>query len=111
MGEIKIMTTKEVAALCGVTSRTVSGNARKAGVILEDGKTHNWTDEEIRRLKAVLISNQVRQGRPLEEIKSDLETACKLGALAKLALKSGNRELAEKLSKIVSQATSVSLKG
>ena len=61
MGEIKIMTTKEVAALCGVTSRTVSGNARKAGVILEDGKTHNWTDEEIRRLKAVLISNQVRQ--------------------------------------------------
>ena len=32
------MTTKEVAALCGVTSRTVSGNARKAGVILEDGK-------------------------------------------------------------------------
>lgn len=104
------MTTKEVAELCGVTSRTISGNARKAGVILEDGKTHNWTDEEIERIKAVLISNQVRQGKPLSEIKSELKAAAKLGTLAKLALKSGNKELAYKLSKLVSQVTEKSLK-
>lgn len=31
------MTTKEVANICGVADRTVSGNAKKAGVILENG--------------------------------------------------------------------------
>lgn len=51
------MTTKEVAALCGVTSRTVSGNARKAGIILEDGKIHNWTEDEVRKLQLVLMNN------------------------------------------------------
>ena len=37
------MTTKEVANICGVTDRTVSGNALKAGVVLEHGKTHDWS--------------------------------------------------------------------
>ena len=39
------MTTKEVAEICGVTDRTVRGNAYKAGVVLENGKTHDWTEE------------------------------------------------------------------
>ena len=30
------ITTKEVAQICGVTDRTVSGNAQKAGVVLEN---------------------------------------------------------------------------
>ena len=30
------MTTKEVAQICGITDRTVSGNAQKAGVVLEN---------------------------------------------------------------------------
>lgn len=42
------MTTKEVAEICGVTDRTVRGNAQKAGVSLENGKTHEWTDEEVK---------------------------------------------------------------
>lgn len=56
------MTTKEVATLCGVTSRTVSGNARKAGIILEDGKIHNWTEDEVRKLQLVLMNNMQNRG-------------------------------------------------
>lgn len=56
------MTTKEVAEICGVTDRTVRGNAQKTGVSLENGKTHEWTDEEVKRLQLVLMNNQVEQG-------------------------------------------------
>ena len=69
------MTTKEVAQICGVTDRTVSGNAQKAGVVLENGKTHDWTEEEVKRLQLVLMGNQVKQGTQTDIVKSNLETA------------------------------------
>lgn len=56
------MTTKEVAQICGVTDRTVSGNAQKAGVVLENGKSHDWTEEEVKRLQLVLIGNVQNRG-------------------------------------------------
>lgn len=69
------MTTKEVASICGTTDRTVRGNAQKAGVVLENGKSHDWTEEEVKRLQLVLMDNQVNQGTQLETVKSNLETA------------------------------------
>ena len=70
------MTTKEVAKICGVTERTVSGNAKKACVILENGKTHDWTEEEVKRLQLVLMKNQVNQGASTigNVVKSTVET-------------------------------------
>ena len=70
------MTTKEVAQICGVTEKTVSGNAKKAGVILENGKSHDWTEEELKRLQLVLMKNQVNQGTRTEGsvVKSTVET-------------------------------------
>lgn len=99
------MTTKEVAQICGVTDRTVSGNAKKAGVVLENGKSHDWTEEELKRLQLVLMGNQVKQGTQTEIVKSNLETACELGTLANVALTSGNIEAAEQFSKLLIQAT------
>lgn len=99
------MTTKEVAQICGVTDRTVSGNAKKAGVVLENGKSHDWTEEEVKRLQLVLMGNQVNQGTQLETVKSNLETAFELGTLANVALTSGNIEAAEQFSKLLIQAT------
>lgn len=51
MEEIKIMTTKEVANICGVTDKTIYNNADKANVILEHGKSHDWTEDEVKRLQ------------------------------------------------------------
>ena len=99
------MTTKEVAQICGVTDRTVSGNAKKAGVVLENGKSHDWTEEELKRLQLVLMGNQVKQGTQTDIVKSNLETAFQLGTLANVALTSGNIEAAEQFSKLLIQAT------
>lgn len=99
------MTTKEVAEICGVTDRTVSGNAQKAGVVLENGKSHDWTEEEVKRLQLVLMGNQVKQGTQTDIVKSNLETAFELGTLANVALVSGNIEAAEQFSKLLIQAT------
>lgn len=99
------MTTKQVASICGVTDRTVSGNAKKAGVVLENGKSHDWTEDEVKRLQLVLMGNQVKQGTQTDIVKSNLETACELGTLANVALTSGNIEAAEQFSKLLIQAT------
>ena len=99
------MKTSEVARICGVADRTVSGNALKAGVVLENGKSHDWTEEEVKRLQLVLMGNQVKQGTQTEIVKSNLETAFELGTLANVALTSGNIEAAQQFSKLLIQAT------
>ena len=67
------MTTKEVATLCGISEKTVSENAQKAGVVLENGKSHDWTEEEVKRLQLVLMGNQVKQGTQVSTVKSTVE--------------------------------------
>ena len=100
------MTTKEVANICGVADRTVSGNARKAGVVLENGKTHDWTDEEVKRLQLVLIANaQNNNVNASVQVKETSKTVFELGTLANVALTSGNIEAAEQFSKLLIQAT------
>ena len=100
------MTTKEVAQICGVTDRTVSGNAKKAGVVLENGKTHDWTEEELKRLQLVLMANaQNNNANASEVVKETSKTVFQLGTLANVALVSGNIEAAEQFSKLLIQAT------
>ena len=100
------MTTKEVAQICGVTDRTVSGNAQKAGVVLENGKTHDWTEEEVKRLQLVLMANaQNNNANASEVVKETSKTVFQLGTLANVALVSGNIEAAEQFSKLLIQAT------
>lgn len=100
------MTTKEVANICGVTDRTVSGNALKAGVVLEHGKTHDWNEEELKRLQLVLMANaQNNNANASEVVKETSKTVFELGTLANVALTSGNIEAAEQFSKLLIQAT------
>ena len=100
------MTTKEVAQICGVTDRTVSGNAQKAGVVLENGKSHDWTEEELKRLQLVLMANaQNNNVNASEAVKETSKTVFQLGTLANVALTSGNIEAAEQFSKLLIQAT------
>lgn len=86
------MRTREVAAICGVTERTVTGNAKKAGVVLENGKIHDWTEDEVKKLQLVLMENQVNQGTQLDTVKSNLETAFQGGLTLQELIKSGNVE-------------------
>ena len=79
------MTTKEVAQICGVTDRTVSGNAQKAGVVLENGKSHDWAEEELKRLQLVLMKNSVSAGGQKTEesiVKENLESTFEVGLVA-----------------------------
>lgn len=100
------MTTKEVAEICGVTDRTVRGNAQKAGVLLENGKTHDWTDEEVKRLQLVLMSNAENNNvNASEQVIESRKTVFQLGTLANIALTSGNIEAAEEFSKLLIAAT------
>lgn len=100
------MTTKEVAEICGVTDRTVRGNAQKAGVSLENGKTHDWTDEEVKRLQLVLMSNAENNNvNASEQVIESRKTVFQLGTLANIALTSGNIEAAEEFSKLLIAAT------
>lgn len=58
----KKMKTSEVAQICGVSIPTVTENAKKVGIVLENGKAHNWTEEEIKKVQAQLINNGFNRG-------------------------------------------------
>lgn len=98
------MTTKEVAKICGVTDRTVSGNAKKAGVVLENGKTHDWTEEEVKRLQLVLMGNQVKQGVQVETVKSTVASSFKAGLTIQELIRSGNVEAIKEFTQMAIEA-------
>ena len=94
------MTTKEVAGICGVTSRTVSGNARKAGIILEDGKIHNWTEDEVRKLQLVLMNNMQNRGNAAtlgNVVENTARDALQGGMTLMEIIRSGNIEAMKEL--------------
>lgn len=89
------MRTREVAAICGVTERTVTGNAKKAGVTLENGKIHNWTEDEVKKLQLVLMANTQNRGNAstLNGVVEDTaRNALQGGLTLQELIKSGNVE-------------------
>lgn len=58
------MKTKEVADICGVSIPTITENAKKVGIVLENGKAHEWTEEELEKVQKQLLMNQTSQGNP-----------------------------------------------
>lgn len=82
------MTTKEVAQICGVTDECIRQNAKKLGIIMEHGKSHDWTEEELKKVQLVLMKNQVTQGVATiggtVEVNTQIDLG--LGAIAKAAM-------------------------
>ena len=99
------MTTKEVAGICGVTDKTIYNNADKANVMLEHGKSHNWTEDEVKRLQLVLIHNQVNQGTQTDVVKSTLESGFQSGLTIQELIRSGNVDAMKEFMGIVVEAT------
>ena len=89
------MTTKEVAQICGVTESTVTRNAPKVGVVLENGKPHDWTEEEVKKLQLALVRNSMTRGNASTKsgiVEEQAMQACK-GYLSLQAIaQSGNVE-------------------
>ena len=108
MEEIKIMTTKEVAGICGVTDKTIYNNADKANVILEHGKSHDWTEDEVKRLQLVLMRNATNAGGQQTDksmIKSTLERTFQSGLTIQELIRSGNVDAMKEFMGIVVEAT------
>lgn len=98
------MTTKEVAQICGVTEKTVYNNANKANVVLEQGKSKDWTEEELKRLQLVLMKNQVNQGTQASIVKSTVETGLQSGLTIQELIRSGNVEAIKEFTQMAIEA-------
>ena len=80
------MTTKEVAQICGVTDECVRQNAKKVGIVLENGKAHDYTEDELKRIQIQLMKNSVSAGGQKTEggvVKENLQSTLEVGLVAK----------------------------
>lgn len=85
------MTTKEIAEVCGVTSECIRQNAKKVGILLENGKIHDYTEEELKKIQIQLMENNVSSGGQKTEgsvVKENLQSALEVGLVAKACLDS-----------------------
>ena len=83
------MTTKEVAQICGVTDECIRQNAKKVGVILENGKVHDYTEDELKRIQVQLMVNaQNNNVNASEVVKETSKTVLEVGLVAKACLNS-----------------------
>lgn len=101
------MTTKEVAQICGVTEKTVYNNASKANVVLEHGKSHVWTEEELKRLQLVLMRNAANAGGQQTEnsvVKSTVESTFQSGLTIQELIRSGNVEAIKEFTQMAIEA-------
>lgn len=101
------MTTKEVAQICGVTEKTVYNNASKANVVLEHGKSHDWTEDELKRLQLVLMRNAANAGGQQTEnsvVKSTVESTFQSGLTIQELIRSGNVEAIKEFTQMAIEA-------
>ena len=94
------MTTRQVAQICGVSIPTVTENAKKVGIVLENGKAHDWTEEELKKLQAQLVKNTTARGNAATSGRVVEETALsalKGGLTFQEIVNSGNIEAMKEL--------------
>ena len=94
------MTTKEVAQICGVTEKTVRENAKTFGKVFENGKSTEWSEEELKKVQLVLMKNASNAGGQCTEgsvVKSNLESSVQVGLTFQEIVNSGNVEAMKEL--------------
>lgn len=103
------MTTKEVAQICGVSSiATITENAKKVGIVLENGKAHNWTDDEVKKIQMQLVKNTTLRGNATTSGKVVEEAAfnaLKGGLSLQVIMQSGNIEACKELCQMITEGT------
>ena len=92
------MTTKEVAQICGVTDECIRQNAKKVGIILENGKVHDYTEDELKRIQVQLMVNaQNNNVNASEVVKETSKTVLEVGLTFQEIVNSGNIEAMKEL--------------
>ena len=88
MMDFRTLKTKEVADICGVTEECIRQNAKKVGIVLENGKAHEYTEDELKKIQVQLMANSNNQGNGSEVVKETSKAALELGALTIAATQS-----------------------
>lgn len=112
---------EDICSMCGVDEKTfrrfmgwTSMSERDSNLQVSDGKdfisigsSHKkfYTEDILKRFQLWLMKNQINQGVQVETVKETGKTVFQLGALANIALTSGNIEAAEEFSKLLIAAT------
>ena len=83
------MTTKKVAQICGVTDECIRQNAKKVGITLENGKVHDYTENELKKIQVQLMANaQNNNVNASDIVKETSKTVLEVGLVAKACLDS-----------------------
>ena len=101
------MNTKEVAHICGVSIPTVTENAKKVGIIFENGKAHEWTEEELKKVQVQLMKNTTARGNSTTSGRVVEETALnalKGGLTIQELIRSGNVEAVKEFTQMAIEA-------
>lgn len=94
------MKTKEVADICGVTEECIRQNAKKIGIVLENGKAHEYTEDELKKIQLELMKNQATRGNmTTDTVSNNLQFNLGLGVLTQKAMEDpdASRQLANLL--------------
>lgn len=106
--EIKNMRTSEVAQICGVTDECIRQNAKKVGIVLENGKVHDWTEEELKKIQMQLMKNGTNRGASETSggiVEANLQTRLEVGLSLQLIMQSGNVEACKELCQMITEGT------
>lgn len=99
------MKTREVADICGVSIPTITENAKKIGIVMEQGKPHEWTESELKKIQIELMKNQTNQGHQVEQVKNEVLTRFNTGLSLQVIMDSGNLDALEEFVDFVRKGT------
>ena len=100
------MRTSEVAQICGVTDECIRQNAKKVGIVLENGKVHDWTEDELKKIQIQLMKNaQNNNVNASDVVKETSKTVLEVGLSLQEIIKSGNVAAIDEYMGIVRDAT------
>ena len=102
------MRTSEVAQICGVTDECIRQNAKKVGIVLENGKVHDWTEEELKRIQIQLMKNGTNRGASETSggiVEANLQSRLKVGLSLQVIMQSGNVEACKELCQMITEGT------
>ena len=102
------MKTKEVADICGVSIPTITENAKKVGIVLENGKAHEYTEEELKKIQAQLLKNGFNRGSASTKegvVEGQALNAFKGGLSLQVIIQSGNVEACKELCQTTTMKT------
>ena len=102
------MRTSEVAQICGVTDECIRQNAKKVGIVLENGKVHEWTEEELKRIQIQLMKNGTNRGASETSggiVEASLQSRLKVGLSLQVIMQSGNVEACKELCQMITEGT------